>query len=80
MIISYDKIIQINMTTLSVPLTEDLLKGVNHLVKQGVASNKAEVVRQALKKYLEEQAVEAVLKATNEPNLKGDLDSLAKKL
>lgn len=80
MIISYDKIIQISMTTLSVPLTEDLLKGVNHLVKQGVASNKAEVVRQALKKYLEEQAVEAVLKATNEPSLKGDLDSLAKKL
>ena len=68
------------MTTLSVPLTEDLLKGVNHLVKQGVASNKAEVVRQALKKYLEEQAVEAVLKATNEPSLKGDLDLLAKKL
>jgi len=80
MITSYDKIIQISMTTLSVPLSEDLLKGVNYLVKQGVASNKAEVVRQALKKYLEEQAVEAVLKATNEPSLKGDLDSLVKKI
>ncbi len=32
------------------------------------------------KKYLEEQAVNAVLQAAKEPNLKGDLDELAKEL
>ena len=68
------------MSTLSVPLSKEMLEGINALVKQGIASNKAEAVRQAIKMYLEEQAVQAVLKAEKEPSLKGDLDDLAKKL
>ncbi len=68
------------MSTLSVPLTEDMLEGINSLVKQGVAANKADAVRQAIKMYLEDQAVKAVLKAQQEPDLEGDLDDLATKL
>lgn len=68
------------MSTLSVPLSEEMQKGIDSLVKRGVAANKAEAVRQAIKMYLEAQAVEDVLKALNEPDLEGNLDELAKKL
>ena len=80
MMMSYDNIIQNVMTTLSVPLSEELLRGVNHLVKQGVASNKAEIVRQAIKYFLEKKAIDDVLQAEREPDLEGDLDELAKKI
>ena len=68
------------MTTISVPLSEEILKDINDLIKRGVASNKAELVRQALQMYIDEQAVEAVLRAADEPSLRGDLDTLASKL
>lgn len=68
------------MSTISVPLSEDMLKGIKSLVKQGVAANMSDAIRQAVKMYLEEQAVNIVLKASKEPRLKGDLDDLAKKL
>ncbi len=68
------------MTTLSVPLTNDLRSRIKILVKQGIAPNEAEVARQAIRFYLEEQAVGNVLKAQKEPSLKGNLDELAKKL
>ncbi len=68
------------MTTISVPLTEELLKGINGLIKEGKVSNKAEAIRQAIKKYLEDEAVHAILEASKEPDLEGDLDILAKKL
>lgn len=68
------------MTTVSVPLPEDLLRALELLIKQGVVPNKAEGLRQALKKYLEDLAVEAVLRAHKEPRLEGDIDELAKKL
>jgi len=68
------------MSTLSVPLSEEMQKGIDSLVKRGVAVNKAEAVRQAIKMYLEAQAVQDVLKALSEPDLEGDLDELAKKL
>lgn len=70
----------IAMSTLSVPLSEEMQKGIDSLVKRGVAVNKAEAVRQAIKMYLEAQAVQDVLKALSEPDLEGDLDELAKKL
>jgi hypothetical protein len=44
-----------------------------------VAANKADAVRKALDMYLEQQAIEAVLKASKEPRLEGDLDELAKR-
>jgi Arc/MetJ-type ribon-helix-helix transcriptional regulator len=68
------------MTTISVPLPADLLLALEHLVEQGVASNKADAIRKALRKYLEDRAVQDVLDAHNEPTLYGDLDELAKKI
>ena len=68
------------MSTLSVPLPDDLRTAMRMLVKQGVASNDAEFARRAIRKYIEDQAVEAVLRASKEPPLKGNLKELAKKI
>ncbi|MBI3274219.1 MAG: type II toxin-antitoxin system ParD family antitoxin [Candidatus Colwellbacteria bacterium] len=68
------------MSTLSVPLPPHLDEFVSGQVKKGLASNKADVVRKALKLLQEEEAVMAVLKAEQEPNLKGSLEKLAKKI
>lgn len=68
------------MTTISVPLPENLLSALEMLVAQGIVPNKAEGLRQALRQYLEDQAVEAVLKASKEPRLEGDIDELAEKI
>ncbi len=78
MIISYDNII--TMTTLSVPLSSDLRARIKHYVSQGDAPNDAALARKAIQKYLEEKAVEDVLKAQKEPSLCGDLDELSEKL
>ena len=67
------------MSTLSVPLTPNLEEFVKEQVKTGRASNKADVVRKALKLLEEEEAIMAVLKAEKEPILRGDLRRLAKK-
>jgi Arc/MetJ-type ribon-helix-helix transcriptional regulator len=42
--------------------------------------NKAAVVRRALRLLAEQEAIAAVLKADQEPSVRGDLDKLAKKL
>ncbi len=68
------------MTTLSVPLTADLIKQIDQLVQSGVGANKADVMRKALKFFAEEQAVQAVLRARTEPSLEGDLDELVSKI
>lgn len=68
------------MSTLSVPLPPDLEKFVLKMVKDGYASNKAEVVRRALKQLYEEEAVQAVLRAEKEPSLRGNLQDLMKKI
>lgn len=68
------------MTTISVPLTADLMKILDELVSNGTATNKADAMRKALYKYSEDQAVERVLQAQREPRLVGDLDELAAKL
>jgi Arc/MetJ-type ribon-helix-helix transcriptional regulator len=68
------------MSTLSVPLTDDMRSNIKMLVKQGVAPNEATVARKAIRHYLEDQAVEAVLRAQKEPSLSGDLDDLASQL
>lgn len=51
------------MTTLSVPLPPQLEEFISSQIKNGFASNKAEVVRKALKLLEEEEAVLAVLKS-----------------
>lgn len=71
------------MTTISVPLPANLEEAVNNLVKSGYGSNKADVIRRAIKFLAEEEAVQAVLHAEREialgKGLKGDLRTLAKK-
>ena len=66
------------MTTLSVPLPAHLEELVKKLAKQR-GGNKAAVVRHALELLAEEEAVMAVLKAEQEPILRGNLRDLAKR-
>ena len=70
------------MSTLSVPLTPELELKVEELVKSGFASNKAAVVRRAIEKLAEDEAVNAVLIAQREiregKGLTGDLRELMK--
>jgi len=72
------------MTTISVPLPAHLEEKLNNLVKSGYGSNKADVVRRAITRVSEEEAIEMVLRAQKEISLgrglKGDLRELAKKL
>jgi putative addiction module CopG family antidote len=68
------------MSTLSVPLPADLEKFVEKMVKTGRAANKADVVRKALIRLSEDEAVEAILLVEHEPNLKGNLRELMKKI
>ncbi len=68
------------MSTISVPLPADLLRKLDAFLRQNHSTNKAAVLREALEKYLEDQAVEAVLRASKEPRLFGDLDDLATQL
>lgn len=67
------------MTTLSVPLTPQLAKFIEEATKSS-GLTKADVMRQALTLYAEEQAVRKVLLAASEPTLKGDLRELMNKL
>ncbi len=67
------------MSTISVPLSPHLEEELNKLVQSGYGSNKADVVRRALTRVAEDEAVEAVLRAQKEESLYGDLRDLAKK-
>ena len=51
------------MITLSIPVSTDTVSFINRMVKRGVASTKAEVVRQALARYAEDSLLESVLRA-----------------
>lgn len=72
------------MSTLSVPLTPELEKFINNQVKSGRASNKADVVRRALVRLSEDEAVQLVLDASQEVKdgkvLRGNLRELMKKI
>lgn len=72
------------MSTLSVPLTPNLEAFVEAQVKNGFALNKAEVIRKALRRLEEEEAIFAVLQSEKEAGegkiLRGDLKDLAKKI
>ena len=67
------------MTTISVPIPAHMEEFINRQIKNGYASNKAEVVRKALTRFSEEQAINDVLEAMKEVPLRGDLRELAKK-
>lgn len=68
------------MTTLSVPLNAELEKHVENLVEYGYGSNKADAVRNAIKAAAEDQAVKAIINASKEPALSGNLRDLANKI
>jgi len=71
------------MTTLSVPVSSDLEKFIERMIKEGKGANKADVVRRALKEYRENEALENILQSEREfaqgKALRGDLRELAKK-
>lgn len=71
------------MTTISVPIPSFLEEFIKNMVRDGHAANKADVVRRALMKYREDEAVNAVLEAENDVRegrvVRGDLRTLVKK-
>lgn len=68
------------MTTISVPLRKDNEEKLDELVRSGVGSSRADVMRKALERLAEDEAVEAVLRAEREPVLKGELREIVRKL
>ena len=68
------------MTTVTVPLSKEHENRLDALVKQGVAQSRAGVMRKALEKLAEDEAVETVLRAEREVSLgkvlRGDLRKL----
>ena len=69
------------MTTISIPITNELNDFINEQVRLGRASSKAELIRRAIINMKEEEFIATVLKAKQEVKdgkaLKGDLDTLA---
>ena len=70
------------MTTISVPIPENLVDFINQMIATGEAETKAEVIRQALRKYAEDEAFASVLKSRQEIKggkvLEGNLVDLVK--
>lgn len=66
------------MTTISVPISSKLEEAIKGLIESGYGSNKADVVRRAITRLAEDEAVETVLRAQKEVGLRGDLRELAK--
>lgn len=82
---SYDIFISnLPMSTISVPLPHALETFIDSMIKSGAASTKAGVVRQALARYAEDQAVEAVLRSQREfkdgKEVRGDLRTILKRM
>ncbi len=63
------------MSTISVPLTPELEKRLDEVAEE-TGTSRAAVVRNALKRYNEELAVQKILTAMGEPTLRGNLDDL----
>ena len=68
------------MATISVPLSPELQERLDSLVADGVGSNRADVMRRALSKLSEDEAVRVVLEAEKEPVIRGDIRELLKKM
>ncbi|GEM_PF-531057 len=72
------------MATISVPLSPKQQRHLDTLVQHGVGSSRAGVMRKALDKLVEEEAINAVLEAEREislgKGLRGDLRELLKKM
>ena len=68
------------MSTISVPLSKEGEERLDTLIRQGVGSSRADVMRKALDRLAEEQAIATVLNAMKEPSLSGDIRKLLKKI
>lgn len=68
------------MTTISVPFPPHLEEFISQQIKLGKATNKAQVIRYAVTRLSEQEAINAVLEAQKEPTLRGNLRDLAKKI
>ena len=68
------------MTTLSVPIPANLEEFINRQIKEGRAANKADLVRRAITRLSEEEAVNVVLNAEREPTLRGNLKKLMEEI
>ncbi len=68
------------MSTISIPISSEQERFIDGYIKEGKADNKAQVVRRALIRLSEEEAIEAVLRAEKEPILRGDIRDLMRKL
>ena len=72
------------MTTISVPIPAHMEESLNNLVKSGYGSNKADVIRRALAKTIEDEAFSVILMSQQdvaEGNIyKGDLKELLNKI
>ncbi|MDP3661717.1 MAG: hypothetical protein Q8R17_02620 [bacterium] len=83
LILVYDIIIHI-MTTLSVPIPSELEVFIQKEIEYGRSPNKAAVVRRALHRLAEEEAIQVVLQSEREVGegkiLRGDLRLLVKNL
>jgi Arc/MetJ-type ribon-helix-helix transcriptional regulator len=72
------------MTTLSIPVSATTVSFINRMVKRGVASTKAEVVRQALARYEEDSLLQSVLRAQQDlkdgKEVRGNLREILKQM
>ncbi|MBI1813141.1 ribbon-helix-helix protein, CopG family [Candidatus Peregrinibacteria bacterium] len=68
------------MTTVSATLSQKTIHYMDELVDDGIAKSRADVIRKAVERYVEEHAIQAVLRAEKEPTLEGDLDELVRKI
>ena len=72
------------MSTISVPLTSKLESALDNLIRSGFANNKAEVMRKALTRVSEDEAILVLLKSEQEVKdgliLRGDLRELANRI
>lgn len=70
------------MTTLSVPISGYLEEFINRQIKEGRGANKADVVRRAITRLSEEEAINAVLTSEQEARdgkiIRGNLRELVK--
>ncbi len=71
------------MTTISVPIPKVLEKFIKEMIEDGRAANTSDLVRKALMKYREDEAVNAVLEAEQDVRegrvFRGDLDKIVTK-
>lgn len=64
----------------TISLPPSLEKMLEDMVRQGVAKNKSEVMRKALERLAEQEAIDVVLRAEKEPDISGDLRTLLKEI